>query len=85
MPDHLSDLVLQESNHGFFDFIFVDADKSNYLNYHKRLIKLVKVGGLIAYDNALWSGANVASPNDKLPQVYSLLHGLHFGREPDLG
>ncbi len=44
MPDHLSDLVLQESNHGFFDFIFVDADRNNYLNYYKRLIKLVKVG-----------------------------------------
>jgi caffeoyl-CoA O-methyltransferase len=66
--DHLSDLVLQESNHGFFDFIFVDADKNNYLNYHKRLIKLVKVGGLIAYDNTLWNGALVASPNDELPK-----------------
>ncbi|MCD7453179.1 Caffeoyl-CoA O-methyltransferase 1 [Datura stramonium] len=29
------------------DFIFVDADKDNYLNYHKRLTDLVKVGGLI--------------------------------------
>jgi caffeoyl-CoA O-methyltransferase len=70
---------------GSSNFIFVDADKNNYLNYHKRLIKLVKVGGLIAYDNTLWGGANVASPNDELPQVYSLLYGRHFGLEPDLG
>ncbi|CAM6048474.1 unnamed protein product [Sphagnum compactum] len=55
-------------NHGFFAFIFVDADKNNYLNYHKRLIKLVKVGGLIAYDNTLWNGALVGSPNDELPK-----------------
>jgi len=40
----------QDKNHGTFDFVFVDADKDNYLNYHERLIKLVKVGGLIGYD-----------------------------------
>jgi caffeoyl-CoA O-methyltransferase len=41
----------------------VDADKNNYLNYHKRVIDLVKVGGLIGYDNTLWSGS-VAAPPD---------------------
>ncbi|GKD39170.1 caffeoyl-CoA O-methyltransferase-like protein [Tanacetum coccineum] len=46
--------------HGSFDFIFVDADKDNYLNYHKRLIDLVKVGGVIGYDNTLWNGSLVA-------------------------
>ncbi|CAK9222955.1 unnamed protein product [Sphagnum troendelagicum] len=66
--DGIDMLLKDESNHGFFDFIFVDADKNNYLNYHKRLIKLVKVGGLIAYDNTLWNGALVASPNDELPK-----------------
>ncbi|KAA3482420.1 caffeoyl-CoA O-methyltransferase 2-like [Gossypium australe] len=50
----------KEKNHGSYDFIFVDADKDNYLNYHKRLIELVKVGGLIGYDNTLWNGSVVA-------------------------
>lgn len=50
----------QPKNHGSFDFIFVDADKDNYINYHKRIIELVKVGGLIGYDNTLWSGSVVA-------------------------
>jgi len=46
---------------GSFHFAFVDADKENYLNYHKRLIDLVKIGGVIAYHNTLWKGT-VASP-----------------------
>ncbi|KAG8473579.1 hypothetical protein CXB51_035838 [Gossypium anomalum] len=56
----------QEKNRGSFDFIFVDADKDNYLNYHKRLIELVKVGGLIGYDNTLWNGSVVAPPDAPL-------------------
>ena len=57
---------MQEKNHGSFDFIFVDADKDNYLNYHKRLIELVKVGGVIGYDNTLWNGSVVAPPDAPL-------------------
>nr|KAJ0223160.1 hypothetical protein LSAT_V11C200081110 [Lactuca sativa] len=34
--------------------------KDNYLNYHKRLIDLVKIGGVIGYDNTLWNGSLVA-------------------------
>lgn len=58
----------QEKNEGSFDFIFVDADKDNYIHYHERAIKLVRVGGIIAYDNTLWSGAVAALPEDPLPQ-----------------
>jgi predicted O-methyltransferase YrrM len=46
---------------GPFDFAFVDADKTNYDNYYERALKLVRPGGLIAFDNMLWSGA-VADP-----------------------
>jgi len=59
----LDELVQDENNKGAFDFIFVDADKDNYLNYHKRVIDLVKIGGLIGYDNTLWSGSVVAPPD----------------------
>ncbi|XP_042496977.1 caffeoyl-CoA O-methyltransferase [Macadamia integrifolia] len=60
------DQLLEEGKHGTFDFIFVDADKDNYLNYHKRLIELVKVGGVIGYDNTLWNGSVVAPPDAPL-------------------
>jgi caffeoyl-CoA O-methyltransferase len=46
-----------------FDFVFIDADKTNYSNYYERALKLVRTGGLIAIDNVLWGGS-VADPAD---------------------
>ncbi|KAG5024415.1 hypothetical protein JHK82_020315 [Glycine max] len=57
----LDKLLEEPANEGSFDFAFIDADKNNYWNYHERLIKLVKIGGLVAYDNTLWGGT-VALP-----------------------
>ncbi|XP_047953434.1 caffeoyl-CoA O-methyltransferase-like [Salvia hispanica] len=62
----LDQMVAEGKYHGTYDFIFVDADKDNYLNYHKRLIDLVKVGGVIGYDNTLWNGSVVAPPDAPL-------------------
>lgn len=49
---------------GPFDFVFIDADKPNYLNYYECCLKLLRRGGLIAVDNVLWSG-EVANPEAK--------------------
>ncbi|KAG6507858.1 hypothetical protein ZIOFF_033211 [Zingiber officinale] len=59
--------ALQEGKKGSFDFIFVDADKKNYINYHSRAVELVRVGGIVAYDNTLWYGSVVALPEETLP------------------
>ncbi|XP_050234541.1 caffeoyl-CoA O-methyltransferase-like [Mercurialis annua] len=46
------------------DFAFVDAEKHKYKEYHEQLLKLVKVGGIIAYDNTLWFGFVAQQEND---------------------
>ncbi|XP_057420932.1 probable caffeoyl-CoA O-methyltransferase At4g26220 isoform X1 [Lotus japonicus] len=62
----LDKLLEDPSNVGTFEFAFVDADKHNYWNYHERLVKLVKIGGLIIYDNTLWGGT-VSWPEEDVP------------------
>ena len=39
-----------------YDFAFVDADKTGYDAYYDRLMRLVRPGGLMAFDNTLWGG-----------------------------
>ena len=51
-----------------FDFIFIDADKVNYLNYYLECLKLIKSGGIIVLDNMLWSG-EVLNPKDKQSKI----------------
>ncbi len=39
-----------------FDLVFIDADKSNYINYFHLIIDKMNKGGVILSDNVLWSG-----------------------------
>nr|WMX26879.1 caffeoyl coenzyme A O-methyltransferase [Vigna unguiculata] len=73
----LDELLKDESKKGSLDFVFVDADKDNYLNYHKRVIDLVKIGGLIGYDNTLWHGS-VAAPPDAPMDDFVKTHRGHM-------
>ena len=50
------DKLIAEGGAGQYDFAFIDADKPNYLVYYEMCLKLLRVGGLIAIDNTLWSG-----------------------------
>lgn len=42
------------------DFVFIDADKRNYLNYYEAVVPLVRSGGLIVIDNSIWQGRVLA-------------------------
>jgi predicted O-methyltransferase YrrM len=48
--------LIAEGRAGAFDFAFIDADKTNYLNYYERALTLIRPSGLIAVDNTLWNG-----------------------------
>lgn len=39
-----------------WDIVFLDADKSNYINYYNLVFDRVKKGGYIIADNVLWNG-----------------------------
>jgi predicted O-methyltransferase YrrM len=56
---------------GSFDLAFFDADKESSLVYYERGLELVRQGGLLAFDNALWDG-RVANPNDSSASTTSL-------------
>ena len=48
-----------------FDLVFIDADKSNYVNYFNLIIDKMNSGGIILSDNVLWSGKVVEKLNPK--------------------
>jgi caffeoyl-CoA O-methyltransferase len=47
-----------------FELVFVDADKPNYVNYYEATLPLLADGGLMVFDNTLWSG-QVADESDQ--------------------
>jgi predicted O-methyltransferase YrrM len=54
-----------------YDFVFLDADKTNYINYFELIIPKMNSGGVILSDNVLWSGKVIkeADVKDKDTQV----------------
>ncbi len=55
------------------DFVFIDADKPSYPIYYDESIRILRRGGLIVVDNALWSG-NVIYPEDENSRAISLFN-----------
>ena len=49
---------------GDWDFVFIDADKENYVNYYDAVLPRLSEHGLIAADNTLWSGKVLDDSDD---------------------
>jgi len=67
--------VLENFQKESFDFIFVDADKSSYPYYYEKCLELLKRGGIIAIDNALWEG-KVLEPQDNRSRAVAQMNEM---------
>ncbi|XP_026447434.1 probable caffeoyl-CoA O-methyltransferase At4g26220 [Papaver somniferum] len=78
----LDKLLENTENEGTFDFAYVDADKVNYWNYHEKLLKLLRIGGVVVYDNTLWGGSVAMSDESLVPEHYraSRRHSIEFNK-----
>lgn len=53
--------VLPRLTDGHYDLVFCDGDKREYDDYLKEAMRLLRPGGVVAFDNALWHD-RVADP-----------------------
>lgn len=65
---------------GPVDFVFIDADKPNYIRYWEAVLPIVRPGGAIVADNVLWSGRVLEpkEPNDHALAAFN----QHVRRDP---
>jgi len=56
--------VLPRLTDAAYDLVFCDADKKEYAGYLEQALRLLKPGGLVVFDNALWHD-RVADPTQR--------------------
>ena len=69
--DTLRSRQMTTSNASHFDMVFIDADKRGYRAYYDHALELVRPGGLLVFDNTLWSG-RVAAPGQTEPDTLAI-------------
>ena len=80
------DALLADDQAETFDFVFIDADKQNYLGYYESALDLARPGGLIAVDNVLWGGgvADFTKQDRDTEAIRVLNETLHRDHRVDL-
>jgi caffeoyl-CoA O-methyltransferase len=64
-----------------FDFVFIDADKTEYEAYYELLLPRVRPNGLILFDNMLWHGELGGKPQDPNGRAIDALN-QKLGKDP---
>jgi predicted O-methyltransferase YrrM len=54
-----------------YDLVFCDADKAEYSDYLQQAVRLLRPGGVVAFDNALWHD-RVADPAQRDPDTVAI-------------
>ena len=63
--------VLPRLTDGHYDLVFCDGDKAEYGAYLKEALRLLRPGGVVAFDNALWHD-RVADPAQRDEDTVSI-------------
>ncbi len=63
--------LLADGKAGTFDLVFIDADKGGYPTYYELALELLRPGGVVAIDNAVWSG-RIADPSRNDPDTAAI-------------
>lgn len=63
--------VLPRLTDGHYDIVFADGEKTEYADYLAEALRLLKPGGLVAFDNALWHD-RVADPAQRDTETVSI-------------
>ena len=50
----LEELNSQKKYQGFFNFVFIDADKENIIRYFDLIFPMVSINGIIVTDNMIY-------------------------------
>ena len=67
---------LKESD-DFYDLVFIDADKENYIEYFHLIKNKLNAGGVVMFDNVLWYGKVLEEdPKQKSTQIIQELNDL---------
>ena len=69
--------VLPRLTDGHYDLVFCDGDKREYSAYLKEALRLLRPGGVVAFDNALWHD-RVADPAQRDEETVAI---RDLGRE----
>lgn len=72
--------VLPRLTDGGYDMVFVDARKQEYPAYVEQALRLLRSGGLLVVDNALWHG-RVADPAQRDPDTTAVREALKMIRQ----
>ena len=63
--------VLPRLADGGYDLVFVDAAKTEYADYLTEALRLLRPGGVVAFDNVLWHD-RVADPAQRDPETVAM-------------
>ncbi|HWM01819.1 MAG TPA: O-methyltransferase [Actinophytocola sp.] len=74
--------VLPRLTEEAYDLLYVDAAKPEYPTYHEQGVRLLRPGGVIAFEGVLWSG-RVANPARRDAETVALREVARAVRDDD--